>query len=189
MIELIYPSATAPLLPGSGRAASAEMLPIIDESGSVIAQASRTYCHSGRKPLHPVVHLHVLNREGELYLQRRSATKDLLPLRWDTAVGGHVSYGEYLLEALYREAGEELGMVEFNPFGLMSYVFESGTEKEMVNVYAAVGEFHPTPDGDEVLEGRYWSFDEIEKTIGTSVFTPNFEQEFHKIKDALTALL
>jgi isopentenyldiphosphate isomerase len=29
-----------------------------------------------------------------LYLQKRSETKDIQPGKWDTAVGGHVDYGE-----------------------------------------------------------------------------------------------
>lgn len=190
MLDLVYPPSTAPLLKGCARARSSEMLPIVDENGVVYAQAPRQYCHNGiAKPLHPVVHLHIINREGEIYLQRRSERKDLLLLRWDTAVGGHVSYGEYLLEALYREAYEELKMINFNPIRLLSYVFDSGSERELVNVFAAVGNFTPAPDGDEVLEGRYWSPGQIEQTMGKEVFTPNFESEYRRVSNMLQALL
>ena len=116
MIELIYPASPAPLLKGCKRGTAAEMLPVIDELGNVRAQAPRSLAHQGgTKPLHPVVHLHVIKRSGELYLQQRGAHKDLLPLYWDTAVGGHVAYGEYIPEALYREAAEELGLHDFLP--------------------------------------------------------------------------
>ena len=112
MIELVYPvGAPAPVLQRRSElagVAASEMLPIVDASGIVIGQASRAWCHGGEKPLHPVVHLHVLNRNCELYIQKRSMKKDLLPGYWDTAVGGHVSYGESVLEALFREAGVEL---------------------------------------------------------------------------------
>ena len=87
---------------------SREMVPVIDPSGQVIGQAARQYVHGGSKLLHPVVHLHILNRFGELYLQKRSMSKDLLPGYWDTAVGGHVDYGESIGEALFREVSEEL---------------------------------------------------------------------------------
>ena len=70
--------------------------------------------------LHPVVHLHILNRYDQLYLQKRSMKKDLLPGYWDTAVGGHISYGEYVQEALFRESSEELGFTEYNPIWLGS---------------------------------------------------------------------
>lgn len=188
-MELIYPVQIAPSLKDSDTAVASEMLPIVDANGVVTAQASRRFCHGGSRPLHPVVHLHIVNRDGMIYLQRRSADKDLLPLRWDTAVGGHVSYGEFILEALYREASEELHFSGFNPIAICSYVFESAAERELVNVFAAVGNFHPVPDGEEVMEGRYWSTDEIENTIGKGVFTPNFESEYGRIRDKLLSLL
>ena len=50
---------------------SAEMLPVVDEAGNIISAASRGECHGGSKLLHPVVHLHVFDSEGRLYLQRR----------------------------------------------------------------------------------------------------------------------
>lgn len=166
------------------------MLPVVDEFGNVKAQASRSFCHtSPDKPLHPVVHLHIIDRSGRIYLQQRGAHKDLLPLRWDTAVGGHVSYGEYILEALYREAAEELGLHNFTPHGLGTYIFESNDERELVSVFAAVGEYDIRPDPDELAGGRFWTTDEIEQNLGRGVFTPNYEGEYVRTKDALTALL
>lgn len=166
-----------------------EMLPVVEPSGLVVAQTSRSYAHSGEKPLHPVVHLHIINRNGDIYIQKRSMHKDLLPGRWDTAVGGHIGFGESVKEALFREAGEELGLTDFNPVFLDSYVFESDIEKELVCAFAAVGQFDIRPDNDEVDEGRYWPAAEIENNLGKSVFTPNFESEFIKFRHTLEALL
>ena len=164
-------------------------MPVVEENGLVIGQATRRTVHDGTKLMHPVVHLHIINREGCLYIQKRSMKKDLLPGLWDTAVGGHVDYGESLEEALYRESSEELGFREFNPVYLKSYVWESTREKELVNVFAAVGNFVLKPDLDEVSEGRYRDMAEIEANLGMGLFTPNFEQEFKSIKDTLLALL
>jgi len=189
-LELIYPASPAPLLKGDKRTRSVEMLPIVDEYGNVKAQASRAYCHhSTGKPLHPVVHLHIINRNGDIYLQQRGPHKDLLPLRWDTAVGGHVAYGEFILEALYRESAEELGLHNFLPQGLCNYVFESEDERELVSVFAAVGEYEIRPDPEELAGGRFWSQEEIVRTIGKGILTPSFEDEYIRVKDALTALL
>ena len=93
----------------------AEMLPLVDENGIVTGYASREVCHDGCKLLHPVVHLHVFNPEGDLYLQKRPLWKIVQPGKWDTAVGGHVSFGEHVEKALHREALEELGIKDFQP--------------------------------------------------------------------------
>jgi isopentenyldiphosphate isomerase len=166
------------------------MLPVVDEHGNVVAQAPRDRVHHhADKPLHPVVHLHIINRSGNIYLQQRGASKDLLPLHWDTAVGGHVSYGEYILEALYRESSEELGLHDFLPQGLCTYIFESDSERELVSVFAAVGEYGIRPDPDELAGGRFWTPDEISLAYGRGILTPNFEGEYARIKDSLQALL
>lgn len=196
MFDLIYMSDTPEILPllsadnpGPHPRPTGEMVPVVEENGLVIGQATRKAVHDGSKLMHPVVHLHIINREGCLYVQKRSMKKALLPGRWDTAVGGHVDYGESLEEALFRESFEELGFREFNPIYLKSYVWESAREKELVNVFAAVGNFVLKPDLDEVSEGRYWTMNEIETNLGKGLFTPNFEQEFKSIKDTLLALL
>ena len=196
MLDLVYPSSPAPLYPrpsvdhpGKQRPATSEMLPLVQPNGIVYGQAPREWCHGGSHALHPVVHLHILDRYGKLYLQKRSLTKDLLPGYWDTAVGGHVSYGESIPEALFRETSEELGLETFNPVALGAYIWETERDSEFVFVHAIVG--HPTlrPNAAEVSEGRWWSFEELEEAMGKNILTPNFESEFARIKDQLLAML
>lgn len=187
MIELVYPGGTAEVIePAEVR--GGEMLPVVDTNGLVVAQSSRESCHR-KKLLHPVVHLHIIDRMGNVFLQQRSPNKDLLPNRWDTAVGGHVSYGEYAEEALHREAGEELGFYDFNPQFLDCYQYENDSEKELVFIYAAVGHFDINPDNYEVQGGRYWTPKEIDAAAGKKILTPQFESEYRRIKDKLLALL
>lgn len=194
-MELIYPYDVAPVCPAptAGSPVSpdpgVEFFPVVEPSGMVVARSSREYCHGGAKPLHPVVHLHVIDRFSRIYLQKRPVTKLIQPGKWDTAVGGHVSYGEMLLEALYREAYEELRFREFNPVHIVTYEFESEVEKELINVYAAVGSFELHPDPEELDGGRWWDVAEIDSNIGKGVFTPNFESEFKMIRSQLLALL
>lgn len=168
-----------------------ELFPVVTPSGLVIGRCLRSYAHNGSSMvLHPVVHLHIINREGSIYLQHRSMSKRLLPGRWDTAVGGHVSFGESIREALYREAQEELGLSDFNPIYLDTYVYESKVERELVNVWAIVGSSYDIhPDGQEVSEGRFWTPDEIDGARGHGILTPNFESEYDRISTTLQALL
>ena len=166
---------------------SEELFPLVDEAGNVIGKATRRECHSGSMLLHPVVHLHVFNSAGELYLQKRSMSKDIQPGKWDTSVGGHVDYGEDIEDALRREAREELGLHYIEPRLLFRYVFQSRVERELVNTFMTVAKDTDTitVDPEEIDEGRFWPIAEIEAAIGQGVFTPNFEQEFVRLKNSL----
>ena len=157
-----------------------EIFPIVDEQGNVVGSATRGECHDGSKLLHPVVHLHLFDSAGRIYLQQRPLWKDIQPGKWDTAVGGHVDFGETIEEALFREVREEVGLTDFNPQFLQRYVFESEREKELVHVFRTTydGEIGPS---DELDGGRFWSMEEIRAAIGGGVLTPNFEQEFMRI--------
>ena len=157
-----------------------EMFPIVDEQGNIISAATRGECHNGSKLLHPVVHLHVFNSQGEIYLQKRPEWKDIQPGKWDTAVGGHIDLGESVEIALKREAQEELGITDFTPELLTTYVFESSREKELVFAHKTVYDGAITPS-EELDGGHFWPLEEVRSNIGKEVFTPNFESEFVRL--------
>lgn len=155
-----------------------ELFPIVDAEGNVLGSITRGEAHDGRKVLHPVVHLHLFNSNGDLYLQRRPDWKDIQPGKWDTACGGHIDFGETPEEALIREVREELGVEGFTPERLGMYVFESVTERELVYVNRAVYDGAVNPSADELAGGRFWSREEILENIGKGLLTPNFESEY-----------
>lgn len=157
-----------------------EMFPAVDENGNIIGAISRGEAHNGTKTLHPVVHLHVFNSKGELYLQHRPAWKDIQPGKWDTAVGGHIDLGENVSQALTREVREELGITDFTPELLGHYVFESRVEKELVYAYKTTYDGAIKPSVEELDGGRFWSREDIAANLDKNVFTPNFESEYKK---------
>ena len=159
-----------------------EWFPLVNEAGETIGKATRKECHSGSKLLHPVVHLHIFNDKGDLYLQKRSMRKDIQPGKWDTALGGHVDYGKQTGDALRREVREELGVTNFIPTFIMRYVFESAIEKELVNTFKTIYNGPFSPDPEELDEGKFWSLEEIESNLGKGIFTPNFESEYKRLK-------
>jgi len=158
-----------------------EYFPAVDEDGNIIGKATRTECHSGTFILHPVVHLHVFNSAGELYLQKRALNKDIQPGKWDTSVGGHVDYGEEIEAALRREAREELGISDFVPTFITRYKFISHQEAELVHSFYTIFNNEIDADPVEISEGKFWKIADIETQLGNNIFTPNFEQEWESI--------
>ena len=155
-----------------------EWLPLVDEEGRIVGKAPRSQCHRGEKLLHPVVHLHVMNKNKALFLQKRPMDKLVQPGKWDTAVGGHISFGEKLEESLKREAWEEIGLKDFSARLIKSYRWETKLEAELVYLFATYDFKNINIHSDEVEEGRFWTKNQIDKNLGKGIFTPNFEFEY-----------
>jgi isopentenyldiphosphate isomerase/intracellular septation protein A len=163
-----------------------EWLPLVNEQGGIIGKAPRSVCHRGEKLLHPVVHLHVLNNQKHIYLQKRPLNKLVQPGKWDTAVGGHISVGETLETSLKREAWEEIGLTQFSAKLVKTYRWDSEIESELVYVFITHDFKTIHLHSEEVVEGRFWTPKQIESNIGQGIFTPNFENEYQLLKNEFT---
>ncbi len=168
----------------SGFRASAgeEWFDLVTPEGKVIGKAPRSAVHGNPNLLHPVVHIHVFNHNGQLFLQKRSRNKDVQPGKWDTAVGGHIHTGEDLHSALQREAAEELGITKGTFHTLYRYVMRNNFESELVHTFRLVHNGPFKINREEIQVGRFWKIQEIEANLDKDVFTPNFEQEFALLK-------
>ena len=161
-----------------------EWLPMVDEEGRILGKALRSYCHNGSKILHPVVHLHLMGPDRSLFLQKRATTKLIQPGKWDTAVGGHLAYGETIEESLKREAFEEIGLQDFEAVPALKYRWDSAVEAELVYSFIAYRGKPNAISPVEITEGKFWKISEIERNIGKGIFTPNFEHEYSLLKKA-----
>jgi isopentenyldiphosphate isomerase len=165
-----------------------EIFQLCDEAGAPLGTAFRAECHGNPRLIHQVIHLHVLDRDGRLFLQRRAFTKDTNPGRWDTSVGGHVMGGEPVRDALLREAREELGIDAAGARPLFGYLYRAGAfETEFAFCFVLEHEGPFTPDPGEIAEGRFFGFPEIDSRIGAGFLTPMFEHELPMLREALSA--
>lgn len=154
-----------------------EFLEITDSHGKTTGIALRSEVHGNPALIHRVVHVLVFNKKGELFLQKRSETKDVAPGKWDTSVGGHVNSGEDLLQAAKREMEEELGISECNPEFLYSYIHTNSYETELVNTYSCAYDGKISFNKEEIDVVRLWDISEIKNHLGRNIFSDNFEHE------------
>ena len=86
-----------------------EIFDVVNERDEVIGQEIRREVHRlGLR--HRAVHVLVFNRRGEVFLQKRSMTKDTFPGAWDSSAAGHLDSGEDYDACAVREMREELGV-------------------------------------------------------------------------------
>ena len=182
VVQLVYTRFFKKRTPEFTARPEEEWFDLVDQEGKIVGKAPRSAVHRNPSLLHPVVHLHVFHKNGQLYLQKRSKRKDVQPGKWDTAVGGHVHAGEDILTALKREAEEELGIRRDNFQPMYRYVMRNEYESELVYTFRLIYNGPFRINRDEIDFGRFWSLNEIERNMGKGLFTPNFEQEFRMLR-------
>jgi len=154
-----------------------EIFEIVDSAGRTIGQATRLEIHNKSYLLHKVVHVLVFNGDGRLLLQKRSMNKDIFPGKWDTSVGGHVMPGEDILSSAIRETQEELGFIPENLNFLYSYIYSGRLERELVYSYSIIKEGNFSYNKEEIDGVKFWSIEDIRSSLGSGIFSDNFEYE------------
>lgn len=86
-----------------------EIFDVVNERDEVTGQRPRREVHR-LGLMHRAVHVLIFNREGKLFLQKRSERKDNFPRTWDSSAAGHLDTGETYDACAVREVHEELGL-------------------------------------------------------------------------------
>jgi len=162
-----------------------ELLEVFDAEGHLVGLFPRNECHKNKELAHRAVHILVFNSKGDILLQKRSAKKDLYPLMWDTSVGGHLSPKESYLDAAARECEEELGFRPRNLVWLYRYTMFAENETELVETFFTIYDGPYTPCGEEVLEVKPFSVEELFKEDVKSLCSPFFLKELEVFKNFL----
>jgi len=162
-----------------------EVFDQVDEYDMVIGKAAREVFHGNPDMIHRVVHILVYDTSGELYLQKRSITKDVQPGKWDTSVGGHVAAGESYEDAARREMQEELGIEGAVIEYLHRYLHRNDYESEYVSTYRCIWDGPIEINREEIDEGRFWPVEKIRKSVKDK-FTPNFLDELSRMEQLKT---
>jgi isopentenyl-diphosphate delta-isomerase type 1 len=155
-----------------------ENFDVIDQQDNVIeVRPGRECIRLGL--LHRAIVIFLYNLRRELYIQKRSNTKECFPGFWSASCTGHVSSGETYIQAAKREAKEELSLdLELNEickFISPKWKVSNGVEWESITVFEAVAGNPHIVLSEESQEGRFVSVDEFRRLLVSepSALTPD----------------
>ena len=137
-----------------------EIVSIVDESDNIVGQAPR---HVMREQglLHRVTYIFVFNASGDLFVQKRTQSKDLYPGYYDLAAGGVVCVGESYEQSAVREAQEELGVVDTQLDFHFKFFFDRENNRCWGKVFSCVHNGPFVLQEEEVESGEFMSVDGI----------------------------
>lgn len=144
---------------------SEEIFDVVNERDEVVGQAPRSEVHA-KKLLHRAVHVLVFNARGQLFLQKRSMTKDTAKGKWDSSSSGHVDSGEDYDRCAVREVWEEIGLkLEHAPERILRIEACAETGHEFVWVYRCENEGPFTLHPEEIERGEWFTPEEITRWV------------------------
>ncbi|MBV8214482.1 MAG: ribosomal RNA small subunit methyltransferase A [Verrucomicrobia bacterium] len=164
-----------------------ESLQVVDEQDRPIRGVDRATVHS-QKLLHRAVHILVLNRAGEVFLQRRSYRKDTFPRKWDSSAAGHVDEGESYDACAGREVREELGLIA-EPVEIARVTASEKTGQEFISVYLAQAEEIVDLNEREIETGGFFPLGIVDEWIESRPgdFASGFLECYRKVQARLGA--
>lgn len=149
-----------------------EIVEIVDRDNNSIGAVSRRIMRQ-QGLIHRASYILVFNRSGELFLQKRTMSKDIYPGFWDLAAGGVVLAGESYEESAKRELREELGVAGVQLRRLFDQYYEDKNNKVWGRIFACTSEGPFTLQAEEIDYGRFMSLAEIEQLHQTEPVTPD----------------
>jgi isopentenyldiphosphate isomerase len=156
---------------------SEELVDVVDEDDRVLRQATRSEMRRDRL-LHRVVAVLCLNSRGEIYMHRRTATKDLFPSLYDMFVAGTVEAGESYDDSAARELAEEIGVNGVTLERLFHHRYEGRETRSHTEVYRVVWDGPITPQASEIQWGEFRSREALIANVEGFQFVPDGAELF-----------
>ena len=150
-----------------------EILDLVDENDQVVGKAPRSYIYQNNL-IHQIraVWFFIRNKEGKLWIPKRTANKRNCPLALDASAVGHVETGESYEFALYREVQEELN-IDLSKFNIREIGYFSPHKdgvKAFVKAYEIESDEIPNYNKEDYIESYWLSPEEIIEKIESGIY-------------------
>jgi len=149
-----------------------ELVIIVDKENTEVGVVPRREMRSGRLR-HRATYILVFNAKGELFVQKRTQTKDVFPGYYDIAAGGVVLAGESYEEGAVRELEEELGIRETPLTSLFDFYYEDEHIRLWGRAFSCEYDGELILQEEEIESGEFMKIDEVLRLANTEQFTPD----------------
>jgi len=129
-----------------------EVVLIVDRNNNETGSVARHEMRARGLP-HRACYILVFNGKGDLFVQKRTMSKDIYPGYYDVAAGGVVLAGENYDHAALRELEEELGIKDVELLSHFTFFYEEGKNQVWGRVYSCIYNGELTLQAEEVESG------------------------------------
>jgi 8-oxo-dGTP pyrophosphatase MutT (NUDIX family) len=158
-----------------------EIVDLVDEANRVVGRARRSEVRA-RNLLHRGVGILCRNSRGEVFVHRRTETKDVFPGMYDMFVGGVVGAGEEYAEAARREVAEELGITGAELRYLFHHLYLGPRNRSWVAVYEVEWDGPVRLQESEVAWGAYLGMEALIAKLPEWTFVPDGLEIFQRYR-------
>jgi isopentenyldiphosphate isomerase len=149
-----------------------EVVVIVDDQNQVIGVAPRWEMRA-RRLCHRSTYILVFNSRGELFVHKRTRTKDAFPGYYDPVVGGVVLAGESYEESAARELAEELGIRDVTLARLFDFYYADERAHVWGRAFSCVHDGEVVLQADEIESGAFMATDDVLRLAETEPVTPD----------------
>jgi isopentenyldiphosphate isomerase len=161
-----------------------EFFDVVTDDDEVVGRATRKEAHA-KGYVHRSVLFFIFDREGRIFVNQRTDTKEFYPGYWSIVFGGHVHAGEDYPGTVRREAEEEAG-VRSQPFFMASFKKRfDDLDRENVRVFGFVADNEPVLDHTEIKQGTFMTLEELERKMELEKFLPETSRLYEILKNYL----
>ncbi len=161
-----------------------EIVDLVDMENRITGQSTRREVRS-RNLLHRGVGILCRNSKEEIYVHRRTTSKDVFPGMYDMLVGGVVGAGECYDAAARREIAEELGIEGPTPRWLFDHLYIGPRNRSWVAFYEVEWDGPIRHQASEVDWGSFMTYEAFLEKLPIWEFVPDGLEIFRRYVETL----
>lgn len=159
-----------------------ELVDVVDEGDRVVDVVTRAEMRA-RNLLHRCAEIAIRGADGEIWVHRRTDSKDVYPGLYDMVVGGVLASGESWVAGARRELAEETGIRGVELRELTRHRFEGPFERAVMRLYEVTWDGPITPQPEEIVWGEFVTVSDLDRMLSVEEFCPDSVELFELWRD------